>query len=272
MFQHAPQLFDAIERRRSHRHYLPVSLNDEHAKSIQSFIDVLQDFPFSHSVKLSLHEAADNQNIVYFQGPKHFVSLITTDSLEAQAKLGFLGELIVLFAESLDIKTCWMGHYKKKIVQDILIADGKNVENQKLYCIITLGYIPEKTGLMDRFSMKRLSRKSKTVDDFLHTDSLKEFPQNIRAALEKASRAPSAMNSQKWYYLITEENSSYQIELAKPPGYRHFKWSYYDIDVGTAASHIWIGLQNCGINPNIEVIEESNRAIWKFHLDSRNPS
>ncbi len=256
----------AIQSRRSHRHYIRDALTAEHSNQMQAFLSNLSAFPFNHIVKISLHIANEEQDIVYFKGPRNFASLSTDGSYASQAKLGFLGELLLLYAESIGIKTCWMGHYKKNIVNDIVFKNGVLNENEKLYCIITLGYVPEKTGLMDRISEKRLSKKPRKVEDFLHSDSLQSFPSMIHDALEKACRAPSAMNSQKWKYLVSATPTGYSVEIAKPPGYRHFKWAYYDIDVGTAAAHFWISLKNKGIESNPEVIQEDDRSVWRFHI------
>ncbi len=269
MLQYLQELNQAIDIRRSHRHYHPLPLKDQDKVKIQTIIDTLEDVPFESDVRLSLHQADESQEIVYFRGPKHFVALTTDESILSQAKLGFLGELIVLYAESQGIRTCWMGHYKKRTVNEIVKNDGLDIEQNKLYCIITLGYIPEKTGIMDRISEKRLSKKTKTVEDLLHPDSLRKFPESIYHALQKANKAPSAMNSQKWKYCISPTDAGYVVEIAKPVGYKHFKWAFYDIDVGTAAAHFWLGMRFMGIDLQTQVYQEEERSLWRFSLENQ---
>ena len=264
MPQYLQEMYQAIDIRRSHRHYHPLPLTDHDRIKIKTLIERFVDLPFESNVQISLHHAEEEQDVVYFRGPKHFVALTTDESIVSQAKLGFLGELLVLYSERQGIKTCWMGHYKKNIVHEIVTADGIDLQNDRLYCIITLGYIPEKTGIMDRISEKRLSKKTKRVEDLLHPESLRKFPEPIYNALQKACRAPSAMNSQKWKYFVKSTSTDYVVEIGKPVGYKHFKWSFYDIDVGTAAAHFWLGLMNSGIKPTTEVIQDSDRSLWRF--------
>jgi hypothetical protein len=157
-----------------------------------------------------------------------------------------------------------MGHYRKKEVNEIVFDVSGSDENYPLYCIILLGYVREKTSMLDRISKKRMSKKNRTVDSFLHQNSLAEFPKPIRQSLEHASRAPSAMNSQKWYYLMGRVNDEYFIELGKPKGYQHFKWRNYDIDVGTAAAHIWLGLNYVSMRHDVSLRDEDGNAVWNF--------
>jgi hypothetical protein len=48
---------------------------------------------------------------------------VFTSHSGGKAKLGFFKELIVLYAESIGIKTCWMGYYKKRLVMAIVYTD-----------------------------------------------------------------------------------------------------------------------------------------------------
>jgi len=256
-------MIDAIQIRRSCRQFLPVPLTSEHAGRVRKFLLEITT-PFDHHVSMTYQTVLQDKDIVYFQGPKQFIALSSTRSPVDQAKLGFLGEQMVLFSESIGVRTCWMGHYKTKEVQEIVYETSEPDYDHPLYCIILLGYVPDKTGLLDRFSQKRMSKKNRTLESFLHGNSLTEFPDFIRSSLELASRAPSAMNSQKWYYLVQKSDYGYSIELSKPKGYQHFKWKYYDIDVGTAAAHLWLGLRNAGIDVKVKIHDREGDAVWRF--------
>ncbi|NHJ24281.1 MAG: hypothetical protein EAX89_06880 [Candidatus Lokiarchaeota archaeon] len=260
-----PNLVKAVDTRRSYRNFLPEELNSEDYKHVLNYIRDLK-IPFDHNVDISLYLAPKEESIVYFKGPRHFTALSAPLSILEQAKLGFIGELVVLFCESINLKTCWMGHYNKEVVNRIVGNDiGKN-NSKLLYCIIPIGYPNKSNSLIDSLSKKILSKKRKTVESFLHTDSLTEFPENIHNALELACKAPSAMNSQKWYYLIQKKEDKISIELSKPPGYQHIKWKYYDIDVGTAAAHIWLGLIAESYHPIVKLENINTNVVWTFLL------
>jgi hypothetical protein len=231
------EMIEAIQTPRSCRYFYPETLTSEHTRKLQEFLSEME-IPFDHQVSITYHVVPQNQAIVYFAGPKQFLALSTSHSPVEQAKLGFIGEQLILYCESIGVRTCWMGHYRSKEVHEIVYGGSKSPDDQFLYCVILLRYVPEKTGLLDRFSQNRMSRKKRTMESLLHKESITEFPIFIRASLELTSRAPSAMNSQKWYYLVQRIDTGYSIELGKPKGYQHFKWKYYDIDVGTAAAHL----------------------------------
>ena len=256
-------MVDAIQNRRSCRQFHPVTLTPEHGAQVRHFLSVMAT-PFDYQVSMTYHIVPEDKSIVYFQGPKQFVALSSKEAPVEQAKLGFLGEQLILYSESIGIRTCWMGHFRTKDVHDIVYATSKPQDEHRLFCIILLGYIPERAGFLDRFSQKRMSKKHRTVESFLHEESLTEFPDFIRLSLELASRAPSAMNSQKWYYLVEEVDNGYSIELSKPRGYQHFKWRNYDIDVGTAAAHLWLGLESKGRTTEVSVVDRDGDAVWRF--------
>ena len=265
MYQNVRQMVQTIQTRRSHRHFTDELLSIEHASQVQRFIASLEP-PFKHSVRISYHIVPNGFDIVYFKGPRQFIALEAENSIAEQAKLGFLGELIVLYCESLGIRTCWIGHYKKNQVHNIVYKDTERVGNRQLYCIIVIGYTPERTDLMDRFSKKRFSKKNRDIASFLDSDSIKLLSKELQFSLNLASKAPSAMNSQKWYYRIITDGSITKVEVGKIKGYQHFKWHYYDIDVGTAAAHCWLGLLLQGFVPTISLSSDKMDSSWLFSI------
>ncbi|TFG29157.1 hypothetical protein EU528_10130 [Candidatus Thorarchaeota archaeon] len=257
------QMCNAIFTRQSNRQFLPERLSQVHETAILSFLDKLT-VPFPHDASISFHKISQDAHVVYFKGPLQFIALESPKSVEDQAKLGFLGELIVLYAESLGVRTCWMGHYSKKQVSKIVYNDRLQESERQLFCIILLGYLPEKMGVLDRISKRRFSKKNRTIESFLHKDSQTDFPAFIRYALALSSKAPSAMNTQKWYYRVSIVENKYAVELGKNKGYKHFKWPYYDIDVGTAAAHIWLGLKVHNAIHSVTCSSDGHDSVWSF--------
>jgi nitroreductase len=121
--------------------------------------------------------------------------------------------------------------------------------------------------MMDRFSARRMSKKDRQTESFFHPTSETPPPDSILRGLTLASRAPSAMNSQKWYYLVSRKQAGYRVEISRISGYMHFKWPHYNIDVGTAAAHFWLGLVSEGILPLITAQLESDYVVWAFHVE-----
>jgi hypothetical protein len=57
-----------------------------------------------------------------------------------------------------------MGQYKKQQVMAIVYPNSAYAKGMELYCIVTLGYIPENAGMVDRFSARRMSRKDRPIE------------------------------------------------------------------------------------------------------------
>lgn len=71
---------------------------------------------------------------------------------------------------------------------------------------------------------------------------------------------------QKWYYSVQREDDEFLIELGKPREYQHFKWKHYDIDLGTAAAHLWLGLIRIEMELEIFLSNDEGDAVWKFRI------
>ncbi len=260
------QLVNSVSIRKSRRKFLPEPIENEMQVGIQDFLKILNP-PFEHSVEVSLHEIPQDIKIFNFKGQNNaplFAALRAPDTLEDQAKLGFIGELFILYCVSLGLGTCWIGRYKTKSTYQVLYGIEEERGTKKLFCVIPLGYCSDKRGLMEKMSNKMYSSRRKTVDQKFHEDSLKVFPNFIREALELARWAPSAMNSQCWYFKVEETHENFLVEIGKPQGYKHWMWKYSDIDVGTAAAHFWLGIKNKTLNVTVSIETELERSFWKF--------
>ncbi len=257
------KLVNAVYTRKSRRRYLNEPLKQEQLDRLTGFINSIE-VPFEHNIEISIHRVPEGLSCFYFKEPGFIAAFKASERLIDQAKAGFIGELFILYAESIEIGTCWYGHYRKEDTYKTVYNLSEEDAPKKILCITPLGYVTEKmTGISDMITGKFFSSKKNSISQNLHKQSLKEFPDYIRKALELSCLAPSAMNSQCWYFKVDTDGERYTVEISKPEGYRHFKWPYTDMDVGTAACHFWIGLKNQGVDCSIK-IEELDRAVWKF--------
>jgi hypothetical protein len=250
-----PAIVAAIPERRSVRNYLTDPLSENIVVQLQAFIDHMA-LPFPHEVKIALLPHIENKSVFYFPSPMHYAAFITPRTIMDQAKLGFAGELFILYAVSIGLSTCWMGHFNTKLAN--LALFGKPEGDDRLY----------KAGLLTSMSARLFSKK-KAVSDHLTKDSLSiaEIPSPIRTALDLACKAPSAMNNQCWYYSIKKGVAGYEVEIGKPRGYKHFKWAHVNIDVGTAAAHFWAGMEAAGIPLNLRITEDGDSVQWRFSVN-----
>lgn len=261
MDNYLDQLVTAIETRKSKRKLQKIYLNKEHLQKLQEFLSILT-APFDHSVDITIHSLPEKYSVFLLADMRNIVAFSAPNTLLDQAKVGFLGEIFILYCESLGVNTCWIGHFKKENTYQIVYGTTEENAPKRIHCISPLGYAPEKTPFVDNV----FGHTRKPWEEKLLPDSLKDFPVFIKNAFHLAMKAPSAMNSQCWTFKVEENENNYQIEISKPDGYRHFKWPYPDIDVGTAAAHFYLSCLQQGHHLKISLDDNNKKVTWKFSI------
>lgn len=278
-------LLEAAHHRHSVRNFLPDSLSKEVLEEVDAFIENLQ-VPFSHDTKMIRFCALPGKKL-YNNGinaPDNIAILAKTD-LVSISKAGFCGQLVMLKLTSLGISTCWFGHYKlselaKYIDKSLATPErikettfgmgygyGKVVDgSERAICCIACGNAnPNAKRLVDKVASRNgIGRKPLTALLEPEVD-VNALPEAVIRALEEAKLAPSAANSQMWRFGIRDNGKT--ITVAKPIGYKHFKWEHPDTDIGICAAHLWLGLLKEGYKPQVEVKQDADRAMWLFHIE-----
>lgn len=260
------KLASAISMRKSWRKYMNRPLEPKTHEELTRF-QLNWTAPFAHNVKISIHQTPEERPIlVMAKAPPYFAAMRSLRTILDMARMGFAGEVFILYAVSLGLSTCWFGHYREDNVFLILNEHDIFDPEKDICCITPLGYTTEKaSGLSDFITHRIFSAPKKGVEQNLHDNSLKDFSREIHDALELASLAPSAMNCQCWYFKVASIlNGRTMVEISKPVGYKHLKWAYTDIDVGAAAAHFWVGLKAKGVDSEVSLSEEEGRAVWRF--------
>jgi len=270
----------AINQRRSTRSFQMKPVEEDKINLIKSFIKKIE-VPFEHSVKIRMFKANPNKKLyTVFSSPPDNAAFITNTDICSISKAGFIGELLILYATSLGLSTCWYGHYSLAELEGVMphLGDyfklpnpkwgyGKGVvEGERAICITPLGYWMEKGfRLVDRIQTSFFSHKRKPISDLIENDiQVESLPTEILYALELARKAPSGANSQHWRFNISPDYK--RISIAKPIGYKHIKWEHPDVDIGICASHFWLGLKMKNIATRVSLREDKDRAIWSFDL------
>lgn len=279
---------NAIRTRRSVRKYKLEPLGQEHYDALSQFIQTLT-VPFQHDIECRFFKA-DPTKKLYFSmtsPPDNLAFLSSTDILSI-SKVGFLGELILIYANSLGISTCWYGHYHLEELQRLMphlpspdclktsnmgfgYSKGETVEGRRAICVTPLGY-HDTSGLrlVDRMTETFISYKRKPLEELLIQPMVPStLNEPLRYALDLARLAPSAANSQHWRFDISEDQST--VKIAMPPGYKHLKWEHPNVDIGICAAHFWVGLNLAGLRlcllpPSVTLTLEEGRAVWTFKL------
>jgi len=271
-----------IESRRSVRSFKMTPIDDEVFESIKAFAKSMT-VPFEHDVEIRFFRAEPTKALyTVMKSPPNNVAFIAETDVVSISKAGFIGEILILYAQSKGISSCWFGHYKlselERLMPHLQSPDQLKEANmgfgyskgettgRRAICISPLGYYEDKgLRLMDRITGKTSSFKRKEVKELLvNPDDYDKLPDDILYALDLGRKSPSAANSQMWRFAF--EDNYKTIIVAMPVGYKHFKWEHPNVDIGICASHIWLGLTDKGYNPAVTVNEDSGRAVWRISI------
>lgn len=273
---------NTIDARRSARSYKLIAVDTEVFESIISFAGTMS-VPFDHNAEIKFFKA-DPTKVLYpfMTSPPDNIAFVAETDFISISKIGFIGELLILFAQDKGISTCWYGHYKltelERLMPHLQCADqlkdlnlgygyGKGVTTgRRAICVTPLGY-HEDDGLrfMDRITERSASFKRKRIEDLLeHPGDYHKLADDILYALDLGRKAPSAANSQMWRFGFEDDFRT--ITVAMPRGYRHFKWEHPNVDIGTCACHVWLGLIDKGYHPSVLIDEDFGTAVWRLSI------
>lgn len=116
------------------------------------------------------------------------IACIGKDDATLDERVGYYGQKIVLFAQSLGLNTCWTGTYNAKNVPAVVGA------GERLAIVIALGY-----GINPG-----RERKSKSIDQ---VTSAENMPDWFKVGVEAALLAPTAINQQKFEIKLNDDNT-----------------------------------------------------------------
>ena len=152
-----------------------------------------------------------------FSGVKNYFVMAGPKGKEAEEKIGYFGEKLVLVAQTLGLNTCWVGLTYKKIPGTYTLRDGDIV-----HCVIALGY--GKTP--------GVQHPLKPMEQFYDSEGLP--PKWFMAGMEAALLAPTAVNQQKFKFVLHDGNKVEAKTLFSMAGYTN-------IDLGIVKYHFEVG-------------------------------
>jgi len=276
-------LGETVNNRRSTRSYKPEPLKSETLRTLSEYAKNVKP-PFNCETEIRFFKADPTKELYkMMKSPPDNVAFLSETDVVSIAKTGFVGELVILLAQSLGVSTCWYGHYKLHELERLMphlqnpsqLKEAPNgygyskdvTKGIRTICISPLGYYESNSfRLMDRITKNMYSFNRKEIKDLLEKpEDATRLPDELSFALDYARKAPSAANSQMWRFNF--DNDYGQVTVAMPRGYRHFKWEHPNVDIGICACHLWLGLIEKGFEPVVEVYEDLDRAIFSFKLN-----
>ena len=209
-------LLEAIKARHSVRKYDSRPIEAEKVDALRAAIDRIN-AESGLNVQLVLEEpksfAAGLWKYGQFSGVKNYLVMAGPKGKEVEEKIGFYGEELVLLAQMLGLNTCWVGLTYKKIPGTFTLREGDIV-----HCTISLGY----------GTNPGVQHPLKPIENFYEADGVP--PEWFRAGMEAVILAPTAVNQQKFRFILHPGDVVEAKALFSMMGYTH-------VDLGIAKYH-----------------------------------
>ena len=217
-------LIEAIEARHSVRKYIVKPIPQEIIDTLQAKVEECNKLGNLHIQLVTNEPKAFKGKMAYgtFSGVTNYFAMVGAKADDLAERIGYYGEQLVLLAQTLGLNTCWVGLTYNKVKEAYSVED-----NEKLCCMIALGYGNEPGRTMKRKTVEQVSNVSDTTPKWFHD--------GVVAAL----LAPTAVNQQKFHfeYLGTQTDNIHRVKAEK--GFSLL--GYTRIDLGIAKLHFEIG-------------------------------
>ena len=218
-------LQEAIKARHSVRAYTGQPLTDQDAQALEEKIATLNQQGRLH-IQLIRNEPkaflGPFARYGKFRNVTDYLVMVGVKADDLDERIGYYGEQVVLYAQTIGLNTCWVGLSYTKIPGTFVLNDGEVIQ-----AYISIGY-GETQGVTHK--IKRIDQVSNVSDS---------TPEWFRRGVEAALLAPTAINQQKFSfeYLPPEDG-----QLPRVVAKRHFSLvGYTQMDLGIAKYHFEIG-------------------------------
>ncbi|MBQ2764576.1 MAG: nitroreductase [Firmicutes bacterium] len=210
------ELKDMIEKRRSFRKYKDVPVDEKTLAKIRDFWENAKTLYPEIGIDAEFLGREQVRSLMKWLPPQ--VIAIYSESHEWDLEnAGFLFQQVDLYIQSLGLGSCWVGLGRPK-------GTATRNSDKKFVILLTVGY-PEEEFRSDISQFKR------------HT--LSEIANAPDEKLEPARLAPSAVNSQPWYFVV--DGDTYHLYRTKPGLIKGRSLNDFNrMDVGIALAHLYV--------------------------------
>ena len=217
-------LQEAIQARHSVRAYTGRPLTDEDAQALQEKIEELNRMGQLH-IQLIRNEPkaflGPFARYGKFRNVTDYLVMAGVKADDLDDRIGYYGEQLVLFAQTIGLNTCWVGLSYTKIPGTYVLNEGEVIQ-----AYISIGY----------GATQGVSHKIKRIDQVSNVSA--STPEWFRRGVEAALLAPTAINQQKFSFEYVGNTDGLPQVRAKKGfslvGYTH-------MDLGIAKYHFEIG-------------------------------
>lgn len=209
-------MLEAMQTRHSVRQYTDQVIEPEKRQMLEQLIQDINEEAGLHIQIFFDEPDCFNSMLAHygkFSNVKNYICLVGKQSDALEETLGYYGEKIVLQAQMMGLRTCWvaMTHGKSK-------ADIR--KNEKQVCLLSLGYGETDGVAHQNKPLERVCKNSENAPEW--------FLNGVNAAL----LAPTAMNQQKFCFTWQDDDT---VKLSRGMGF------YSKTDLGIVKYHFELG-------------------------------
>lgn len=219
-------LYNTIFQRKSIRKYDMIALPQETLVKIQEFASNVKVLDESIKYELSYLTTEDVKNLLPIKAP-HYICVYSENKDGYLMNAGFVLQQLDLFLSANNLGSCWLGMAKPS-------KDVKAVKNGLEFVImLAFGSSKDELHRVDKLGFKR-----KNLGEI---SSIKD----MEDVLEPVRLAPSASNSQPWFFSGNKSEitvSREKLNFIKAPLYKRMN----QVDIGIALLHLWLSLDHQG--------------------------
>ena len=244
--------YPAIEKRRSRRHFDDSRpIESDTLSALDTVCKRFMPFPSARSCLVTESVKGVFRGIVGSYGkikdaPAFIAFIGNIDSASVQEEVGYTGEGVILEATALGLNTCWVaGFFKPESVASVVEIKS----NERVLAVTPVGYARRFESLEEKL-MTGFGRTHRRlpVSKLICGLSQGELPKWVRASIQAASLAPSAVNRQPWGFDVEDGSITVYVRTGGP----EFSVSMR-LDCGIAMLHIEVAAMSCGV-----------RGEWQF--------
>lgn len=221
-------LEETIYKRQSCRTYNQTLLDEKTLDDIKTFIS--QAKILNDNIKWDYDIVTSNnvKSLLRWRAP-HYIFIFSEEKENYKENIGFIFQQLDLYLQSIGIASCWLG---------MVSPNSEYVnKNPELKFIITISF------------GKSSTKTYREITDF-NRKKLEEIADKPDEKLKPAQYAPSAINSQPWYFTHNDDGSYnvYREKLGFIKKRTVGKWN--PIDMGISLAHLYV----------------ANRDTFKFYV------
>lgn len=212
-------LLQAINERHSVRRYTEKEIPEDIIEKIKQEIKSCNEKSgLNFCIVTDEDKAFDSSAAHYghFSGVRNYIALISNNSGKQNEKLGYYGERLALFIQTLGLNTCWVAMTYGRSVTRKLVNLNKG---ESIVCVLTFGYGVDSGK----------ERTSKNMNELCRLNA--DMPEWFENGMKCAMKAPTAMNQQKFVFILDGD----KVKAEAKPGF------YTKTDLGIAKYHFEIG-------------------------------